>query len=220
MASRLRRAGCRGRCARFLPHGGAEQGGERPAHPPRVGSRKIGAGDQRVGLFRAPLVGGNGRVLPLDRLAGRCFPTGSGDTDRHRPEGSDQLALAMAVPMASPHNRAAAYAGLAKPRPFIAVPPKRSVEFLFQEFLDEAANAGPNPGFQGIEPIAPKKKRSFGRFSRRFYGIRFHGVISIGASTPIRFEQTNWRLRHLQIPTTPATAPIARRSRCYSPLAT
>jgi len=32
-------------------------------------------------------------------------------------------------------------------------------------------------------------------------------VISIGARTPIRFEQTNWRLRHLQIPTTPATAP-------------
>jgi hypothetical protein len=32
-------------------------------------------------------------------------------------------------------------------------------------------------------------------------------VISIGASTPIRFEQTNGRLRHLQIPTTPATAP-------------
>jgi hypothetical protein len=32
-------------------------------------------------------------------------------------------------------------------------------------------------------------------------------VISIGASTPIRFERTNWRLRHLQIPTTSATAP-------------
>ena len=32
-------------------------------------------------------------------------------------------------------------------------------------------------------------------------------MISIGAPTPIRFEQTNWRLRHPQIPTTPATAP-------------
>jgi hypothetical protein len=113
----------------------------------------------------------------------------------------------MAVPVASPHNRAAAYAGFAKPRPLIPVPLKRSVEFRFQEFLDEAANAAPHPGFQGIEPIVPEKKRSFGRFSRRFYGIRFHGVISIGAPTPIRFEQTNWRLRHLQNPTTPATAP-------------
>ena len=76
---------------------------------------------------------------------------------RHRPEGSHQLALTMAVPMASPHNRAAAYAGFAKLRPFISVPPKRSVEFRFQEFLDEAANAGPRPGFQGIEPIVPRK---------------------------------------------------------------
>jgi hypothetical protein len=116
----------------------------------------------------------------------------------------------MAVPVASPYNRPAAYAGLGKPRPFISVPPKRSIEFRFQEFFDEAANAGPHPGFQGIEPIVPKKKRSFGRFVRRFCSIRFHGVISIGARTPIRFEQTNWRLRHLQIPTTPATAPEER----------
>jgi hypothetical protein len=118
----------------------------------------------------------------------------------------------MAVPVASPYNRPAAYAGLGKPRPFISVPPKRSIEFRFQEFFDEAANAGPHPGFQGIEPIVPKKKRSFGRFVRRFCSIRFHGVISIGARTPIRFEQTNWRLRHLQIPTTPATAPTAASS--------
>jgi hypothetical protein len=113
----------------------------------------------------------------------------------------------MAVPMASPRNRAAAYAGFAKPRPLISDPPKRSAEFRFQEFLDEAANASPHPGFQGIEPIIPKEKRSFGCFRRRFCDIRFHGVISLGATTPIRFEQTNWRLRHLQIPTTPATAP-------------
>jgi hypothetical protein len=35
--------------------------------------------------------------------------------------------------------------------------------------------------------------------------IRFHGVISLGATTPILFVETTWRLRHLQIPTTPAT---------------
>src|SRR5450631_3513338 len=123
----------------------------------------------------------------------------------------------MAVPVASPHNRAVAYAGLGKPRPFIPVPPKRCIEFRFQEFLDEAANAGPHTGFQGIEPIVPKKKPSFGRYGRRFYAIRFHGVISIGAPTPIRFEQTNWRLRHLQIPTTPATAPqISTGPRAFS----
>jgi hypothetical protein len=113
----------------------------------------------------------------------------------------------MTVPITRPFYRPAAAAGLGKARPFIPVPPKRSIEFRFQEFLDEAANTGPHPGFQGIEPIVPKKKRSFSRFRCSFYGIRFHGVISIGAPTPIRFEQTNWRLRHLQIPTTPATAP-------------
>jgi hypothetical protein len=32
-------------------------------------------------------------------------------------------------------------------------------------------------------------------------------VISIGALTPIRFVETTRRLRHLQIPTTSATAP-------------
>jgi hypothetical protein len=79
----------------------------------------------------------------------------------------------MAVPVASPHTLPAAYAGLGNPRPFIPVPPKRSTEFRFQEFLDEAANAGPHPSFQRIEPIVPKEKRSFGRFRRRFCDIRF-----------------------------------------------
>lgn len=119
--------------------------------------------------------------------------------------------LAMAVPVASAHNRPAAYAGLGKPRPLIPVPPQRDVEFRFQEFLDEAANAGPHPGFQRIEPIVLKEKHSFGRVRRRFCGIRFHGVISIGAATPIRLVETTRRLRHLQIPTTSATAPPSMR---------
>jgi hypothetical protein len=32
-------------------------------------------------------------------------------------------------------------------------------------------------------------------------------VISVGVPTPILFAFTSWRLRHLQISTTPATAP-------------
>jgi nitrite reductase/ring-hydroxylating ferredoxin subunit len=35
----------------------------------------------------------------------------------------------------------------------------------------------------------------------------FHGVISFGATMPIQLVETTRRLRHLQIPTTPATAP-------------
>jgi hypothetical protein len=113
----------------------------------------------------------------------------------------------MAVPVAGPYNRPGADAGLGKPSAFIPVPPKRGVEFRFQKFLNEAANPAPYPGFQGIEPIVPKEKRPFGCIRRRLYAIRFHGVISIGALTPIRFECTNWRLRRLQIPTIFATAP-------------
>jgi hypothetical protein len=112
----------------------------------------------------------------------------------------------MAMPVASPSHRSAAYDRFGKPRPLIPIPPQRSVEFRFQEVLNEAANAGPHPSFQGIEPIVPKEKRSFGSCRRRICDIRFHGVISIGALTPILFVDTTWRLRRLQIPTTPATA--------------
>jgi hypothetical protein len=62
--------------------------------------------------------------------------------------------------------------------------PTRVVYELAAIFATEAANPGPHPGFQGIEPIVPKEKRSFGCIRRRLYGIRFHGVISIGALTP------------------------------------
>ena len=192
---------------RVLPHGAAEQSRERPAHPARVGPGKIGAGDQRVGPFGTPLVGRNGRVLPLGRLAIRGFEPAPGHAHRHRSEGSHQSALPMAVPVAGYGSLPLGGVLLGKPRPLIPVPPQRSVEFRFQEFLDEAANAGPHPGFQGIKPIVPKEKRCFGRFRRRFCDIRFHGVISLGATTPIRLVETTRRLRHLQIPTTPATAP-------------
>ena len=93
--------------------------------------------------------------------------------------------IAAPVPVASPHNQPAAYAGLGKPRPLIPAPPQRNVEFRFQEFLDEGAKGGPHPDFQWTEPIVPKEKRSFGGIRRRYCGIRFHGVISIGATTLI-----------------------------------
>src|SRR6202023_3570811 len=90
--------------------------------------------------------------------ADRVLPHGVAKQSRKRPA---HPARAMTVPITRPFYRPAAAAGLGKARPFIPVPPKRSIEFRFQEFLDEAANAGPHPGFQGIEPIVPKKKRSF-----------------------------------------------------------
>ena len=62
------------------------------------------------------------------------------------------------------------------------------------------------PASKGSNQSSPRKSVPSAA-SRGTCGIRFHGVISIGAPTPIWFEQTNWRLRHPQIPTTPATAP-------------
>jgi hypothetical protein len=65
------------------------------------------------------------------------------------------------------YDRLAAGPGLGKPRPFVAVPPKRGGEFRFQKLLDEAANAG-------------------------------------------------GRLRRLQIPTIPATAPWAKSGQRFA----
>jgi hypothetical protein len=36
-------------------------------------------------------------------------------------------------------------------------PVKCSVEFRFQEFLDETANADPHPGFKGSNQSSPRK---------------------------------------------------------------
>ncbi len=79
---------CQTRLTVSFPTAPPNKAASAPAHPARVGPGKIGASDQRVGLFRPPLVGRNGRILPLDRLPVRCFQAGSRDTDRHRPEAS------------------------------------------------------------------------------------------------------------------------------------
>jgi hypothetical protein len=55
----------------------------------------------------------------------------------------------------------------------------------------------PTPASSGSNQSSPRKSVPSGRFCRRFCGIRFHAVISVGAIKPIRFEQTNWRLCHL-----------------------
>ena len=57
------------------------------------------------------------------------------------------------------HDRPAAYAGLPADRQAVdPVPPKRGVEFRFQEFLDEAANAGPHlEASKGSNRWSPRK---------------------------------------------------------------
>jgi hypothetical protein len=67
----------------------------------------------------------------------------------------------------------------------ISRPPQRGVEFGFQKLLDEAADARPYPVFQRIEPIIAQKMPVLDGAGGRLYAIPCHGVISIGALTPI-----------------------------------
>jgi hypothetical protein len=65
-------------------------------------------------------------------------------------------------------------------------------------------------GFQWVEPLFPNKNLC--RTSSGIHcAISRHGVISAGARTPVSACCPSWRLRHLQIPTTFATAPEVLR---------
>lgn len=74
---------------------------------------------------------------------------------------------------------------VAHPRPFVSIPSQGGVEFRFKKLLNEAANARANPSFQRIEPIIAKKMLLFREANRWLCAIYCHGVISVGALTPI-----------------------------------
>jgi hypothetical protein len=71
------------------------------------------------------------------------------------------------------------------PWPLIPIPAQGGGEFGFKKLFDEAANARAHPSFQGIEPIIAKKMLACRRADRRLCAICCHGVISVGALTPI-----------------------------------
>ena len=77
----------------------AEQRGQRPAYPPRIGSGKICGGDQRLGAPGQPLVGWDRTVAPLRRSAVRPQRDARAAPTRDRPERADQLTLSMAMTM-------------------------------------------------------------------------------------------------------------------------
>jgi hypothetical protein len=80
----------------------------------------------------------------------------------------------------APRRIAAAHLG-----PFIPISPQCGIQLGFEKLLDEAPNARAHPSFQGIEPIIAEKMFAFGGADRRLCAIHCHGVISIGALTPI-----------------------------------
>src|SRR6266568_1459982 len=76
--------------------------------------------------------------------------------------------------------------------------------------MEEVANPIAKASFDRVEPAVEKMYRRLGfrlRQARR-RAIARHGVISAGVPTPESLVGPSWRLRRLQFPTTPATAPL------------
>src|SRR6266566_4116149 len=75
--------------------------------------------------------------------------------------------------------------------------------------MEEVANPIAKASFDRVEPVVEKMYRrlGFGLRQARRRAIARHGVISAGVPTPESLVGPSWRLRRLQFPTTPATAP-------------
>src|SRR5438128_5213002 len=81
--------------------------------------------------------------------------------------------------------------------------------------MEEVANPIAKASFDRVEPAVEKMYRRLGfrlRQARR-RAIARHGVISAGVPTPESLVGPSWRLRRLQFPTTPATAPSSLQKR-------
>src|SRR6266566_9659080 len=76
--------------------------------------------------------------------------------------------------------------------------------------MEEVANPIAKASFDRVEPVVEKMYRrlGFGLRQARRRAIARHGVISAGVPTPESLVGPSWRLRRLQFPTTPATAPV------------
>ena len=85
---------------RILADRAAKHRRERPAHPTRVGAGQIGAGNQRIGGLRAPLVSPQRLALPLRRLAVRGVEPGARHRDLDRAKGAQSATAIGAVPVA------------------------------------------------------------------------------------------------------------------------
>src|SRR6266567_4825614 len=75
--------------------------------------------------------------------------------------------------------------------------------------MEEVANPIAKASFDRVEPAVEKMCRlGFRLRQARRRAIARHGVISAGVPTPESLVGPSWRLRRLQFPTTPATAPL------------
>ena len=140
-----------------LAHGAAEQRCQRTPHSPRIGARKVGAGDQRVGGERATLISSQRLAVPLGGPAiGRLQPSA-----RHGNLGlakaAGQRARAAAVTMANDACRT----GVVMPYSPISWASERSVQFAADERFDELTNALPHTALDRIKPVVEKMGGGF-----------------------------------------------------------
>src|SRR5215210_8613867 len=117
--------------------------------------------------------------------------------------------MAMAVARHRGPDRFGAGPCLGCPASLVTLAAKRSVQFGFEQFLDEGSDAGAHPCLERIKPILAEKTLRLGRTRGRGCAICRHGVISAGAPTPVMACGTSRTLRRPHIPTTAQTAPRA-----------
>ena len=171
-----------------------EQRGQGSLHPPRVGTRQVGARDQGFDLASSAA-----RSVARRRCAtpGSSLPgpqPGARHADRHRPEGAGQPPLPVAVPV--PRRGAAPVPPLSQGRG----------QLLLEQLLDEAADPLPQARLDRVDQASPANRAaSAGR-----------SVLSSSmAWSPPACHRRSWlgeRAGHDPAPrfrTTSATGPIA-----------
>ena len=159
-----------------------EQRSERTPHAAGVGAGKIAAGDQRVGRERATLIGSQRVAFPLGGLAFRSIEPSAGHLELQLPEGPQQRARAMAVPVTSNVRCLLRIAACSHPTTSIARAAKRYLKLCFEHRLQEFAGAIPEVRFNRVEPVVEKVTCSLGLTLRLVSGraMACHGVISAG----------------------------------------
>src|SRR5271167_5183505 len=119
---------------RVLADSTAKQGGERTAHPARVGASQIGARDQRVGGQRAALISPQCPALPIRRLALQGVQSGTRHRDLDRPEGPGQRPCPASVAVA--RNACSSFIAGYLPST-VTRTGKRNIEFAADQLFDE-----------------------------------------------------------------------------------
>src|SRR6516164_8780840 len=159
-----------------------EQRSERTAYAAGVGAGKIAAGDQRVGRERATLIGSQRVAFPLCGFAFRSIEPSAGHLELQLPEGPQQRARAMAVPVTSNVRCLLRIAACSHPTTSIARAAKRYLKLCFEHRLQEFAGAIPEVRFNRVEPVVEKVTCSLGLTLRLVSGraMACHGVISAG----------------------------------------